>query len=270
MPASWCRCGEPFADPMTEAAPLKLILVDDEPLARQRLRSLLLGAADPAVEIVGEAGDANAALTLLRGQPCDALLLDIRMPGKDGLQLAAAIRLLPHPPAVVFVTAHGSHALRAFELDAVDYLTKPVQRDRLKAALWRVQQRRAPVASGGAPLDESPVIVVNDRKRVLRVPVAEVLVLKAELKYVTLRTADRHHVLDDSLSDLEQRLAAMGGDFIRIHRNALVARHAVRELARRAEPDADEGWAVRVAPLDEWLPVSRRQLAAVRDALAQR
>jgi two-component system response regulator AlgR len=96
--------------------------------------------------------------------------------------------------------------------------------------------------------------------------VAEVLYLKAELKYVTLRTAARSHVLDEPLAELEQRLAGAG--FIRIHRNALVARHAVRELQRRSDAGADEGWAVRVAPTDEWLPVSRRQVAAVREALA--
>ncbi len=260
--------------------PLRLLIVDDEMLARLRLRSLVQACPDPRAEVVAEAADAHAAMDLLRGQSFDAVLLDIRMPGKDGLQLAGAIRLLPHPPAVVFVTAHGSHALRAFELDAVDYLTKPVQRDRLAAALHRVLQRAVqrvvqrghPTLAAGptlpSALDELPVLVVNDRKRVLRIPVADVLVLKAELKYVTLRTAQRSHVLDDSLAELEPRLAALGAAFIRIHRNALVARHAVRELQRRTDEGADEGWAVRVAPLDEWLPVSRRQLAAVREALA--
>jgi two-component system response regulator AlgR len=113
------------------------------------------------------------------------------------------------------------------------------------------------------------VLIVNDRGRLLRLPLAELLYLKAELKYVTVRTAERSYVLDDALSDLEQRL---GDAFLRVHRNALVARRAVRELARRAEPEAEseggEGWAVRVAPADEWLAVSRRQLAAVRQALA--
>ncbi len=252
--------------------PLRVLIVDDEMLARLRLRSLVHACADPRAEVIAEAADAHAAMDLLRGQDFDVVLLDIRMPGKDGLQLAGAIRLLPHPPAVVFVTAHGSHALRAFELDAVDYLTKPVLRDRLAAALQRVAQRRAPLLAAAAALpaelDDVPVLVVNDRKRVLRIPVADVLVLKAELKYVTLRTAQRSHVLDDSLAELEPRLAAFGAAFIRIHRNALVARHAVRELQRRSGEGADEGWAVRVAPLDEWLPVSRRQVAAVRDALA--
>jgi len=245
--------------------PLKVLLVDDEPLARLRLRALLDDAQDPAVDLVGEAGDAQQAIDLLRVQACDLVLLDIRMPGRDGLQLAEALQRLPSPPSVVFVTAHGSHALRAFELDAVDYLTKPVRRDRLQAALQRVVQRRVVAASAPTPLDGDPVLVVSDRMRTLRIPLDEVLYLRAEMKYVTLQTATRSHVLDESLTELEARL---GSGFIRIHRNALVARRAVRELQRRSDEGADEGWAVRVAPRDEWLPVSRRQVSAVRDALA--
>lgn len=245
---------------------LRTLIVDDEPLARLRLRTLLQEVADPAVEVIGEAEDAGTALQRLQAGGCDLVLLDIRMPGRDGMQLAAALRALPQPPSVVFVTAHGSHALRAFELDAVDYLTKPVRRDRLQAALQRVVQRRWPTESQPAPLADEPMLMVHDRGRVRRIPVAEVLVLKAELKYVTLRTAQGSHLLDDSLTDLERRL---GDGFIRIHRNALVAAHAVRELRRQAT-DGDEGWAVRLAGLDEWLPISRRQLPAVRAALAGR
>jgi two-component system response regulator AlgR len=246
---------------------LRTLVVDDEPLARMRLRSLLEASREPRVEVIGEAGEAQAALQVLQDRPCDLVLLDIRMPGRDGLQLASVLRTMAHAPMVVFVTAHGHHALRAFELDAVDYLTKPVQRDRLQAALQRAVHRRWPPGSAPAPLDDVPVLVVSDRGRVLRIPVTEVLVLKAELKYVTLRTASHAHLLDESLTELEQRL---GSGFIRIHRNALVAAHAVRELQRRSgkEDGEGEGWAVRVAPLDEWLPVSRRQVAAVREALA--
>lgn len=244
---------------------LQVLIVDDEHLARLRLRSLLQECGDPPVQVAGEAGDASAALQWLRDHDgCDLVLLDIRMPGRDGMQLAGALRSLPQPPAVVFVTAHGHHALKAFELDAVDYLTKPVSRERLQAALRRVVQRRWPQESRPAPLAEEPVLVVSDRGRVLRIPVAEVLVLKAEQKYVTLRTAAASHLLDDSLTDLEGRL---GPAFIRIHRNALVAAAAVRELRRHADETGDEGWAVRIAGLDEWLPVSRRQLSAVREAL---
>jgi two-component system response regulator AlgR len=250
---------------------LKLLLVDDEPLARLRLRTLLQDCADPATEVIGEAGDAATALALLRERPCDLLLLDIGLPGRDGLQLAAALRGMARPPAVVFVTAHAEHALRAFDLEAVDYLTKPVGRERLRSALQRVAQRLRPAATAGAAASV-PVLVVSDRGRMLRIPLPEVLYLKAELKYVTLRTADHAYVLDDALADLEQRL---GDSFVRIHRNALVAKAAVRALQRRVMPAADGGsgdgavetWAVRVAPLDEWLAVSRRQLGAVREAL---
>lgn len=246
---------------------LHVLVVDDEPLARLRLRTLLADAREPAVELMGEAADAEEALRLLQQRPgIELVLLDVRMPGRDGLQLAAALASMPQPPSVVFVSAHGQHALRAFDLDAVDYLTKPVRADRLQAALRRVLQRRWPLDTQPAPLPEERVLVVSDRGRVLRIPVDEVLALKAELKYVTLRTAQAAHLLDDSLTDLERRL---GDGFIRIHRNALVAVRAVREL-RWHNSDGEESWAVRVAPIDEWLPVSRRQLAAVRDALARR
>ena len=254
----------------TDAAPaLKVLIVDDEELARLRLRGLVNDNPEPRAEVVAEAANAAQALVYLADRACDVVLLDIQMPGRDGMQLAAELRTMARPPAVVFVTAHAEHALRAFELEALDYLTKPVKRERLQAALQRVAQRlnRAP-APPAEPV-EAPVIIVSDRGRIVRVPVVEVLYLKAELKYVTLRTASHTHVLDDSLADLEERL---GERFLRVHRNALVARHAVRALERRvvAGEGDDEGgevWAVRIAPVDEWLAVSRRQVAAVREAL---
>jgi two-component system, LytTR family, response regulator AlgR len=249
---------------------LRVLLVDDEELARFRLRGLVNECLAPKAGVVGEAASAAQALVWLATHACDVVLLDIAMPGRDGTQLAAELRGRPDSPAVVFVTAHTQHALKAFDLDAVDYLTKPVRRERLHAALQRVAQRiaLAPVAAS-APADHQPVIVVSDRGRVVRVPLTEVLYLKAELKYVTLRTADRSHVLDESLSDLQERL---GDRFLRVHRNALVARSAVRALQRRVMPgegddEGGESWAVCMAPVDEWLAVSRRQVAAVREAL---
>ena len=252
--------------------PLRLVLVDDEDLARLRLRALVEASEAPRARVVGEAAGTPQALVLLATTPCDAVLLDIRMPGPDGLQLAAELQRRPNPPAIVFVTAHDEHALQAFDLAAVDYLTKPVRRERLAAALQRIAARRAlPAAAASAAPPEGPVIVVSDRGRLVRVPLAEVLYLKAELKYVTLRTALHTHVLDESLADLEQRI---GEGFLRVHRNALVALRAVRALERRVladgEGDAGDGgetWAVQVAPVGEWLAVSRRQVAAVREAL---
>jgi two-component system response regulator AlgR len=254
---------------MMAADPLTVLIVDDEPLARLRLRGLVQQMSEPACAVVGEAGDADEALMQLRQVAPDVVLLDIRMPGRDGMRLAAALKSLPQAPAVVFVTAHAEHALKAFELEALDYLTKPVRRDRLAAALLRVKQRVAQRA-GVAPaaVAETPVLVLTERGRVLRLPLAELMYFKADQKYVTVRTATHVHIIDDALSDLEQRL---GDGFLRVHRNALVALHAIRALELRPGDDGEggsEGWAVRLAPLDEWLAVSRRQVGAVRAALA--
>ena len=255
---------------MTPGAPLRVLVVDDEELARLRLRTLLGECREPSAIVVGEASNTAQALLWLGGHECDLVLLDIHMPGRDGTQLAAELRQMHKPPAVVFVTAHPEHAVKAFDLAAVDYLTKPVKRERLNAALQRVATQLSQSAPAAPPaLDEGPAIVVSDRGRVVRVPFAEILYFKAELKYVTLRTAIRSYVIDDSLADLEPRL---GDRFLRVHRNALVARPAVRALERRtlagaADDEGGEGWAVCLAPVDEWLAVSRRQVAAVREAL---
>jgi two-component system response regulator AlgR len=246
---------------LPDRPPLTVLIVDDEPLARMRMRSLVETCPEPKTQVVGEAGDAEAALAMLSTTPCDLVLLDIAMPGRDGLRFAEELRRQPQPPMVVFVTAHADHALRAFEVEATDYLTKPVRRERLQAALLRVDERRA-VRAEATP--SGPMLVVSDRGRVLRVPANEVVYLKAEQKYVTLCSARGRWVLDDALADLEQRL---GQGFLRVHRNAVVALSEVRALERRGVDDGEEGWAVQMSNGD-WLSVSRRQLAAVREAVA--
>ena len=242
--------------------PLSVLIVDDEALARQRLKALVEANLVPTCRVVAEAGSIDAAARLLAATPCDLVLLDIVMPGGSGLKLADDLRRLPGAPLVVFVSAHSEHALRAFEVDAVDYLTKPVRRERLQAALLRSAQR---LAQEPAAAHAGPVIVVSDRGRVLRVPVAEVLYLKAELKYVTLCSQRGTWLLDEALADLEPRL---GEGFLRVHRNAVVALAAVRALSRREGQAADDGWQVQIANGD-WLAVSRRQLPAVREVLAR-
>ena len=243
---------------------LKILLVDDEALARSRLRALLGDCTAPASVVAAEASDAVQAMSALQHQSFDAVLLDIHMPGADGLALAGLIARLPRPPAVVFVTAHAGHAVQAFELDAVDYLTKPVRLERLRQALQKVE-RAMQVRQAQEPEKAEETLLIQDRGRAERVPIAEVLYFKAELKYITVRTAGRSYILDGSLSELEARL---GSRFMRIHRNALIARRAVRALEKHFDPEEGEGWAVRLNGLDELLAVSRRQLGAVREAIA--
>lgn len=242
---------------------LKILVVDDEALARSRLRTLLGDCAAPHAMVAAEAADAVQAMTALQRDTFDAVLLDIRMPGTDGMALARSIAALPRPPAVVFVTAHSEHAVQAFDLEAIDYLTKPVRLARLQQALQKVE-RLAYSERALQPGFPEETLLIQDRGKTERVPLAEVLYLKAELKYITVRTARRSYILDGSLSELEERHA---GRFMRIHRNALIARRAVRVLEKHFDPEEGEGWAVRLNGIDELLAVSRRQLAAVREAI---
>ena len=248
---------------------LTVALIDDEPLARLRLRTLL-AQTEPACEVVGEFGESVAALLWLReqdavGQGPDMILLDIQMPGLDGMVLAARLRELRDPPAIVFVTAHAEHAVRAFDVAALDYLTKPVRPERLQASLGRVQRWRQ--AQPRLQALDADVVVVQDRGRMLRIPVADVLYFKAEQKAVTLHTATEVHPVSESLTELESRV---GARFIRVHRNALVARRAMKALQRRVDGEDEVGgetWAVQIMPTQVWLAVSRRQVTAVREAM---
>ncbi len=243
---------------------LRVLLVDDEALARLRLRSLLAESQDPVVAVAGEAANAKEAQDWLAQQGCDIVLLDIHMPGMDGLTLAQAIKAQPEHPAVIFITAYSEHAVEAFDLDVVDYLTKPVRRDRLQQALQKADRwllvRREQQSSG-----LGDVLLIQDRGRTERVPLKDILYLKAELKYVTVRTAAKAYIYDGSLSDLETRYPQR---FVRVHRNALVARSAVRAIEKSAPGDDGEGWHVCLHDLDERLMVSRRQLAALREVVA--
>jgi len=243
---------------------LRALIVDDEALARSRMCTLLGDCKTPAVSVDGEAANATQAIELMRRQSFDVALLDIRMPGADGLTLAQALRTMPYPPALVFVTAHAEHAVQAFELEALDYLTKPVRLERLQQALQKVE-RLLLNQKEAEPDTPEEMLVIQGRSRTELVPLSEVLYLKAELKYVTVRTAEKSHILDGSLSELEKKYATQ---FLRVHRNALVARRAIRALEKHYDPEEGEGWAVRLSGVDELLVVSRRQLTAVREVMA--
>ena len=253
--------------PHPSAAPLSVLIVDDEPPARERLRALL---SDLAVQlpslVVGEAANGLAALEALREQPVDVVLVDIRMPGMDGIELASHLGRLEKPPAVIFTTAYDNYAVQAFDLNAVDYLLKPVRAQRLLAALQKLPAPRPDntllthlgreLRSGGRTHLSS-----HERGRLLLVPVGEVLYFKADLKYVTARTVDREYLLDEALTHLETEFADR---FLRLHRSVLVARDAIAGLEKAAGDDAEAyGWAL-VRGVPEKLPVSRRQWGAVK------
>jgi two-component system response regulator AlgR len=246
-------------------APLKILVVDDEAPARRRLRELLedCAGAMPLV-VIGEAGSGREALDLLGGAAADLVLSDIRMPDMDGIELARHLLKLPQPPVLIFTTAYHEHAIAAFEVHAVDYLVKPVRVQRLLAALHKVPRLR-PLSD--SRLDRLPAasrrfLSVTERSRVVLVPIEEVIYLKAELKYITIRTSEREYLLEESLTKLEEEF---GSRFVRVHRNCLVARDAIRGFERHVSAEGDAHWEVLLRDVPEALPVSRRQQFIVRE-----
>jgi two-component system response regulator AlgR len=241
---------------------LKVFISDDEQPARERLRTLLEDiAAELPTKVVGEARNGMEAIELLPPSGAQVLLLDIQMPGMGGLEVARHLARLAAPPRIIFITAHDRHAVEAFELNALDYLLKPVRAERLAAAL-----RKATVPDN-AKLEkaaEAPreYLSLAERNRIVLLPVRDILFLRAEEKYVTVRTRSREHLVEEPLIALEKEFAAR---FIRIHRNCLVARAAIRGFERAPGEEGDAHWLVVLDGLEERLPVSRRQWPAVRD-----
>ncbi len=245
--------------------PLRVLIVDDEAPARRRLRDVLEDCADQLpVDIVGEADSGLAALDQAQQQPVDAVLLDIRMPGMDGLECAAHLNQLTSPPAIIFSTAYDAYACQAFDLNAVDYLVKPVRADRLVRAISRAHRLNATALDQlrAAHPKARTHLSVNEKGRIVLIPVADILYLKAELKYVTVRTAAREFLIEESLTRLE---GEFGDIFVRIHRNCLVASVRIREIGKL--PGEDDGHFLRLDGLDERLMVSRRQYSALREKI---
>lgn len=245
---------------------MHVLIVDDELLARNRLRVLLSECEDPSSPFTIEeaANVAQAQELIQRGElSLDLVLLDIQMPGPDGMVLAQTLRNLPKPPALIFVTAHSMYAAGAFEVDAVDYLTKPVRLERLQQAITKVRRLRAREGANQST-EPAAALVIRDRGRAERVPLPQIIYLKAEQKYVTVRTASRTYILDSSLSELENRFP---NQFLRIHRNALVNPPQIRVLEKHYTDEEGECWAIRLHSVSEVLQVSRRQLSSVRSAI---
>lgn len=255
---------------------LRIVIVDDEAPARSRLTTLLSDIlAECPHLLVGEADNAQRALEVIVATHPDIVLLDVQMPGMSGIELATQLATLTdNIPAVIFVTAYDDYALKAFEVHAFDYLLKPVRATRLADALRRVEALRHQTPSATAATNtgvqtKRQHFSVQERGRLLLVPVADVIYLKAELKYVTLRTKAREYLIEASLQSLEEELATT---FVRVHRNALVARNAIIGVERAShgiDGDHDnertlDSWQVILRDIVDRVPVSRRQWAVVK------
>jgi DNA-binding LytR/AlgR family response regulator len=245
---------------MTEPTTLRVLAVDDEAPARAELAYLL--ERDERVGTVATAGDAAEALRVLESEPVDALFLDIRMPGLDGLELARILRRFSAPPPVVFVTAYDEHALEAFDLRAVDYLMKPVREERLHEAVGRVLEARGRTPSAAAPPDEpdDETIAVELGGVTRFVKRSDVRYVEAHGDYARLVTDDGRHLVRVSLAHLEEEWAEAG--FVRIHRRWLVPLSAIDEVR-------SDGGRMSVRVGDAVLAVSRRHTRELRDRLVR-
>jgi len=242
---------------------IRIFIADDEAPARDRLRELLGDiAAELQTRVVGEAANGLEAIERVPSSGAEVLLLDIQMPGMGGLEVARHLATLEHSPAVVFVTAHDRHAVEAFDLNALDYLMKPVRAERLAAAIRKasVPEKARLANAANAPRE---YLSVAERNRIALVPVRDIVFLRAEQKYVTVRTREREHLLEESLVALERELADR---FVRIHRNCLVAKEAIEGFEKGGEDSAESaGWMVKLKGLGELLAISRRQQHIVKE-----
>jgi len=242
---------------------MNVLIVDDEQLARQRLRHML---SSMDYKVIGEAETGEQALKQSQLNHPDIVLMDIRMPGMDGLEAASYINRLDNPPAIIFTTAYSDHALSAFESHAVDYLLKPIKQDLLLKALEAAKRvTRAQLSNLRVNKDEGArsKICVKTRGALELVPIEDIVYFKADQKYVTLRTADHEYLIEEALKSLETEFA---NRFLRIHRNALVAIDRINGLAKNKEGHA----CITFTEIDDLLEVSRRHLPDIRSRLRKR
>jgi two-component system response regulator AlgR len=236
---------------------MKILIVDDEQLARDRLSRMIGGFADH--EVVGEAANGIEAVKVASTMLPEVVLMDIRMPGMDGLEAARHFADLDEPPAVIFCTAYEEHAVEAFDLQAVGYLLKPVRKENLEAALGKAQ--RVNKAQLAALADEQPPrrthISARTRRGIELIPVDDVRYFQADQKYVTVRHREGEVIIDETLKELEDEF---GERFVRVHRNALVAARYIVGLDRL--PDGQ--YRIRLKDIDEAVDISRRHVAVVR------
>lgn len=240
---------------------MKLLIVDDEPLARARLRALVAELAMPGVEVAGEAVDGVDAILAHESTPVDVVLLDIAMPRMDGLEAARHLSTLDQSPAVIFCTAFDEHALAAFEAHAVDYLVKPVSRERLRVAIERARRfsgEQMRELGSDAKAHARTHICARIRGSLRLVPVNEIAHFLAEDKYVVVHHDHGEVLIEESLKSLEDEFA---DQFVRIHRNCLVAVDRITALERSSEG----GTMAIVRGSAQPLEISRRCLPVVRE-----
>lgn len=237
---------------------MKILIVDDEPLARERLASLITQLAED--EVVAEASNGEQAISLAQQHEPDVVLLDIRMPGMSGVEVASHLSKLATPPAVIFTTAYEQYALTAFEHHAVDYLLKPIRPERLQKALQAAKRLTKAQIQNLSPLNEETKrqhISARLGGELRLIAIDDILYFMAEHKYVTLRYTEGTVLIEESLRALEQEF---GEHFLRIHRNALVSRDFIAAL----EKDKSGRHRIKLRGVDESLEVSRRHLPTVR------
>ncbi len=238
---------------------MRILIVDDEKLARERLRELIADIG--GYTVVGEAANGAEAVEKTAELNPDVLLMDIRMPGMDGLEAAMHLMGMENPPSVIFTTAYDQHALDAFEVNAVDYLLKPIRKDRLANALAKAHKltmrQLKEVSESREEVPERTHISVHLRGNIRLVPVPDIVYFVADSKYVVARAASEEHLIEDSLVNLEKEF---GERFLRIHRNALVATPYIKGI----EKTPAGTWQVALRGIDKKLDVSRRHAAAVR------
>lgn len=243
---------------------LRVFIVDDEIPARNRLHDLLNDCnSQLALDVVGEAGNGREALEMLESIATDVVLVDIRMPQMDGIELAQHLNKLFKPPVVIFTTAYDTYAIKAFDLNAIDYLLKPIRLGRLFEALKRAREAvpiQTEVLRDLLP-EPRKNLSIHERGKIHLIPIEQILYLRAELKYITVRTAEHEYLAEESLNSLEKEFAAR---FVRIHRNCLIAKEAIAGFEKGGD-EGESGWMVKLKDLEELLPISRRQQHIVKE-----
>jgi two-component system, LytTR family, response regulator AlgR len=238
---------------------LKILIADDETPARNRMRDLL-GDVEHVI-VVAEAKNGKEAIDLAQSTNPDLMLLDIRMPIMDGIEAAQHAQKLAPKPYIIFTTAFDAYAIKAFDLNAIDYLLKPIRLERLQTAINKAHALKPlPVDALKSLQKIRSHLSIHERGRVLLVPIEKIIFLRAELKYITVRTAEREYLIEESLTNLETEF---GERFIRLHRNCLVAPQFIAGYEKRTIDDESQ-WVAMFKDIPETVTVSRRQQYLIR------